>query len=64
MKEGDGIKALPDSPLHILNALFSGGDAISGLGCTPELLNEVELAMILGVEVAQMATPLNELLEL
>ena len=64
MKEGDGVKALPDSHLHILNALCSGGDAISRFGCTPELLNEVELAMIFGVEVTQMATPLNKFLEL
>ena len=41
-----------------------GDDAISSLGCTPVLLNKVELAVILWVKVAQMAAPLDELLEL
>ena len=37
---------------------------ISSLGCAPVLLDKIKLTMVLGVEIALVATLLNELLEL
>ena len=64
LNEGNTVKALLDGLLHIANCLHSGKHTVLGLHCSPILLNEIEFAMVLGIEIAQVATPLNELLEL
>ena len=64
VKKGDIVKAFLDSALHFLNCLGSGKDAVLSLCCTPVLLNEIELAMVLGIKVAQVTMLLDKLLEL
>lgn len=64
MKDGDTVKAVPDSGLHLASRLRSGEPAVMSLRCAPVLLDEVELAVVLGVEVADMAAPLDQLFEL
>ena len=60
----DAVKKLLDSVLHLLECLCLGGHAVSSLGRTPVLLDEVKFAMIFRIEIAQMTVPLDELLDL
>lgn len=64
MKEGDIIQALGDLPLHLIDSGRTPCHTESELCGTPILLDEVELAMIFGVEVTQMPARLDQLLEL
>ena len=56
VRKGNTIKAGPDSGLHVACCLCSGGYAVFGFGCTPVLLDEVELTMVFGIKVADVAT--------
>ena len=49
---------------YIMDCLCLGEHMVSGLCCSLILLNEIELAVVLRIKIAQMAMPLNELLEL
>jgi hypothetical protein len=64
LKKGDTVKGLPDSALHFTSCLRAGSDAIMCFGPAPVLLNEVELAMVFGVEVTDVTAILDLLLEL
>jgi hypothetical protein len=56
LKKGNIVKALLDSVLHFMKRLCSGDHAVLRFGHTPVLLNKVQLTMVFGVEVADMAT--------
>ena len=64
LKKGNSIKGILDGSLHFADRLRSWGLAVSSFCSTPILFYEVNLAMILRIEVAQMSTRLDQLLEL
>ena len=63
LREGDTVKALPDSGLHFMSHHCLRGFAESKLSSTPILLNKVELAMIFRIKITQMAMQLNSFFE-
>ncbi len=64
MKERDIIKALNDIPLHLVDHCCALRHTEMQLGHSLVLLDKVELAVILGVKIADVATRLNQLLKL
>jgi hypothetical protein len=62
LKEGDCIKGLLYKLLHCHSCGQPGCCAVSKLSCAPILLDKVQLAVILRVEVTQVATLLNKFL--
>jgi len=64
MKERDIIKALNNIPLHLVNHCCMLCHTEMQLGHSPVLLDKVELAVILGVKIADVAVRLNQLLKL
>lgn len=57
MKSGDAVKAVPNSCLHLASHLQLGKIVVMSLHFAPVLLDKIELAVILGVEVTEMAIP-------
>ena len=64
LKKGDTVKGFPGSLLHMCNCGWPRCFAVFEFCCAPELLDEVQLAVVLWVEVANVPTAFNELLEL
>ena len=64
VKEGNIIEALNDFPLHLVDRCRAPCYTETELRCPPILFDEVEFAVIFWVEVAQMATRLDQLLQL
>jgi len=64
MKERDIIKALNNIPLHLVDHCCVLRHTETQLGCSPVLLDKVELAVILGVKIADVTIRLNQLLKL
>ena len=64
MKERDIIKALNDVPLHLVDHCCALCHMEMQLGRSPVLLDKVELTVILGVKIADVAARLNQLLKL
>jgi hypothetical protein len=64
VEEGDIIKALDDLLLHLVDGCRAPCHPETELCCSPILFDKIELAMILGVEIAQMTARLNQLLKL
>jgi hypothetical protein len=64
LEQHDTVKALDDSLLHLSNCLCTTCFAKLCLCSTPILLNEVELTVVFGIEVAQVAMRLNKFLKL
>ena len=64
VKEGDVIQALDDLPLHLADCHRVPCYPETELRRPPILLNEVEFAVILGVEITQVPTRLDQLLKL
>src|SRR6267154_410351 len=64
MKEGDIIQALDDLPLHFIDCRHTPCHMETELCCPLILFDEVEFAVILGVEITDMPTGLNQLLKL
>jgi hypothetical protein len=64
VKEGNIIKGLDDIRLHLVDRCRAPHHTVTELCCSPVLLNKVELAVVLRVEVAQVAARLNQLLKL
>jgi hypothetical protein len=49
LRERDTVKALPDSGLHVVCCLHSGGHTVLIFGCSPVLFDIVEFAMVFWV---------------
>jgi hypothetical protein len=64
VKERNVIEAFNDFPLHLIDGCHAPCHPETEFCRTPILLNKIELAVILRVEVTQMATRLNQLLKL
>jgi hypothetical protein len=64
VKEGHIIEATDDLPLHLIDRCCAPCHTETELCCSPILLDKIELAVILGVEIAQMSAGLNPLLKL
>jgi hypothetical protein len=58
------MTGIPYSLLHICNGGCLGCCAVSKFGCAPILLNKIQLAMVLRVEVANVPAAFNKLLQL
>jgi hypothetical protein len=61
--KGDVIETLQHFLLHLTKGPCTARNTVPKLCCTPVLLNKVEFAMILRIEVAQMTMRLDILLE-
>jgi hypothetical protein len=64
VKEGNVIEALDDLLLHLIDCCCTPCHTETELRCPPVLLDEVELTVVFGVEIAQMAARLDQLLKL
>jgi hypothetical protein len=64
LKKRDTVKGIPYSLLHICNGGCPGCCTVSKFGRAPILLNKIQLAMVLQVEVANVPTAFNKLLQL
>jgi hypothetical protein len=64
VKEGDIIEAFDDYPLHLSDCRRTPCHTKAKLCCPPVLFDKVEFAMVFGVEVAQVAPRLDQLLKL
>ena len=64
MKEGDVIKASDDLALHLIECCGAPCHTETELRCPPILLDEVELAVVFWVEIADMAVRFDQLLKL
>jgi hypothetical protein len=62
--KGDVVKGLKHRFLHGLKGSRAAGNAVAKLRCTPVLLNKIQLTVIFWIEVAQVATRFDVLLEL
>jgi hypothetical protein len=61
--KGDIIKTCQHFLFHLIKGPCTASNAELKLCSTPVLLNEVQLAMVLGIEVAQVTTRFDILLE-
>jgi len=64
VKEGDIIKALDDFSLHLNDCCHAPCYIETKFCCSPILFGKIQLAVILGVKVTQMAMRLDQLLKL
>ena len=59
LKKGNIVKALLDVVLHCFKRLCSWYHTVLGLRGTPILLDKIELAVILRINIAQVAAALD-----
>ena len=64
LKQWNVVQACSDKLFHLINGCHTLHGTESKFCCTPVLLDEIEFAIILWVEITEVATGLDEFLKL